>query len=432
MLNALIISTIGCLLVIALVLIKPSVTIKGHKIAIYWTPAFISAIILIAFNIVDGSFVISSFLENTPVNPLKILVLFISMVLLSVYLDEVGFFKYLASVALKKAGNSGIRIFTIIYFVVGMLTIVTSNDIIVLTFSPFICYFAKNAKINPLPYLIGEFVSANTWSMTLIIGNPTNIFLATGAHIEFLQYLKAMILPTIVGGIVAYVVLILIFYRTLKNDQICSSCEIERVEDKTGLIIGIVHLLLCTLLLVFASYLNIEMWYISLFFAVSLFISILVYKSIKHSSINQIKNTLKRAPYELIPFVLSMFIIVLALEQNGVTQKIFDVFKGIDSTYLNGVGAFLFSNVINNIPASVLFETLLKNGNLESIYAAIAGTNIGAYFTPIGALAGIMWSGILASQNIKFNFLKFVMYGTIISIPTLFAVLSTIKVTIAI
>lgn len=424
---ALIISIVGCLFVIALVLIKPAVTINGHKISVYWIPALLSAIILMIFNIVDIDFVLSSFFENTPVNPLKILTLFISMVLLSVYLDEVGFFKYLASVALKRAGSNGIKIFTIIYFVVGMLTIVTSNDIIVLTFSPFICYFAKNAKINPLPYLIGEFVSANTWSMTLIIGNPTNIFLATGANIAFLQYLKDMILPTIIGGLIAYLLLILVFYKKLKNDKIECDCNIEKIEDKTGFIIGLIHLVVCTVILVFSSYLKIEMWYVSLFFAVSLFMSIFVYDCIKHKSNIKIVNTIKRAPYELIPFVISMFIIVLALKENGVTEKFAVLLSKLDASFANGIGAFLFSNVINNIPTSVLFESILSTESLEGVYAAIAGTNIGAYFTPIGALAGIMWSSILSSQNVKFNFLKFVAYGGIIAIPTLMGVLATIN-----
>lgn len=58
---------------------------------------------------------------------------------------------------------------------VAILTIFTSNDIVILTFTPFICYFSKNAKINPIPYLVAEF-AATTYSMMLIIGNPTNIY----------------------------------------------------------------------------------------------------------------------------------------------------------------------------------------------------------------------------------------------------------------
>jgi arsenical pump membrane protein len=55
----------------------------------------------------------------------------------------------------------------------------------------------------------------------------------------------------------------------------------------------------------------------------------------------------------------------------------------------------------------------------QATYSTIIGSNIGAYLTPIGALAGIMWMQTLAKHNIKFNFLDFIKYGIVVSIPTL-------------
>ena len=139
----------------------------------------------------------------------------------------------------------------------------TSNDIIVLTFTPFICYFSKHAKISPLPYLITEFVAANTWSMFLIIGNPTNIYLATSLNISFLEYTKVMFLPTIFSGVASFIVLFLIFNKSLKqkmpNDRIVEDVVIS---DKVSMIIGLLHLLACIVLLVISSYIGLEMWYI--------------------------------------------------------------------------------------------------------------------------------------------------------------------------
>ena len=37
---------------------------------------------------------------------------------------------------------------------------------------------------------MAEFAAANTWSMMLIIGNPTNIYLATSAGIDFTEYYR--------------------------------------------------------------------------------------------------------------------------------------------------------------------------------------------------------------------------------------------------
>ena len=134
-----------------------------------------------------------------------------------------------------------ITLFLILYSMIAILTIFTSNDIIILTFTPFICCFCKKAKINPLPYLFGEFFAANTWSMFLIIGNPTNIYLASSAGIDFFTYIGVMFLPTFGGGIVSLLIIIIIFYKELKK-------PIEKVEyenitlDKAQIIIGLIHL----------------------------------------------------------------------------------------------------------------------------------------------------------------------------------------------
>ena len=69
---------------------------------------------------------------------------------------------------------------------------------------------------------------------------------------------------------------------------------------------------------------------------------------------------------------------------------------------------------------SVLFTEILKTSevvNINAIYASIIGSNVAAYLTPIGALAGIMWLSILKKEDIKFNFLDFTKYGIILA-PT--------------
>ena len=72
---------------------------------------------------------------------------------------------------------------------------------------------------------------------------------------------------------------------------------------------------------------------------------------------------------------------------------------------------------------SILFSnvpTALSSGQyLEATYASIIGSNIGAFLTPIGALAGIMFSNLLNKYEMKFRFVDFIKYGSIISRPVL-------------
>ena len=116
-----------------------------------------------------------------------------------------------------------------------------------------------------------------------------------------------------------------------------------------------------------------------------------------------------------------MFAFVLAFDQNGLTAKIANWLSSFSSPLLSyGISSFLSANLMNNIPMSVLFSTLLIEGNAGqgAVYSTIISSNLAAIFSPVGALAGMMWMSILKEKNVSFSFLRFMGYGALISIPT--------------
>lgn len=416
-----VIAIITVILLIISVFLFPKIKIKGKEIHTYWIVCLIGAIFMIFFKSISLKDIYQSLTNNSSINPLKILILFFSMTLLSIFLDEVGFFKFLATKAAKIAKTSQITLFIILYVLTSILTIFTSNDIVILTFTPFICYFCKHAKIDPIPYLVSEFAAANTWSMLLIIGNPTNIYLGTSANISFISYVKVMLLPTLAAGIIQLLILFVLFKKKL-NIPLKMEIEENNISDKVELEIGLVDLFICLILLVISSYIHIQMWIVSLICALSLFILIFIINLIHKKGSKHLWLTLKRAPYELIPFVLSMFIIVAAIQKQGVSEKIASLLENNNPIFSYGISSFISANIINNIPMSVLFSTFPTVGNqtyLHAIYATIIGSNIGAFLTPIGALAGIMFTQLLSKYNVDYNFKTFIKYGILISIPTL-------------
>lgn len=422
-----IIAGLVCVALVLTVLTNPSINIGKYHIRIfYWTAPVLGSIALLLFRLLPLPVMWEGLTSSGSINPLKILTLFISMTTLSIYLDEVGFFSYIAGISLKFAKTSQLRLFCVLFLLVSVLTVFTSNDIIILTFTPFICYFSKKAEIDPMPYLFGEFVAANTWSMMLIIGNPTNIYLATANGIGFGAYTAHMLLPTLFAGITAFLLLLMIFRKPL-SQPISIKEEKPAIRDKGLVIIGLLHLAFCTILLILSSYIGLEMWYITLGFAVSLFLCVTIYKKKKGVKERVLLHTIMRAPWELIPFVLSMFLLVLTLDRYQVTTIISDFFGTDHLVWKYGIASFLAANVMNNIPMSVAFSSivshLLEADRLPAAYASIIGSNIGAYFTPLGALAGIMWSGILNKMGIPFSFRKYISYGIRISIPVLIAAL---------
>lgn len=422
MITSVIVCALTCLCMILAVLKKPRIQILKKEIDSYPIVVLLGACVMLLLGKIKLGQVFDSFLSNSAINPLKILILFISMTVLSVFLDEVGFFRYVANCTLKKANTAQSKLFLYLYLTVSVLTVFTSNDIIILTFTPFICYFAKHADISPLPYLIAEFVAANTWSMALVIGNPTNIYLASAMEIDFFGYFKVMILPTLCAGLLAFALLRIIFAKELKKPL---KCEYEdcKIANKTLLIIGLVHLGGCTLMLAIASYIGLQMWLISLGFALSLLVFVSVYAFLHHQKPTVLAISLKRAPWQLVPFVLSMFVLILGLAETGATAALANLLGQNHAVFTYGFTSFLASNLINNIPMSVLFGSVLAcfegANTTAAVFATVIGSNIGAFLTPIGALAGIMWADMLKKQNVKFGYRSFISYGAMIALPVM-------------
>ena len=85
-----------------------------------------------------------------------------------------------------------------------------------------------------------------------------------------------------------------------------------------------------------------------------------------------------------------------------------------------GGGSTAAANLLNNQPMTILATRVLlaprfaaalgDDGRLlrGSRYALIIGSNVGACFTPIGALAGIMWQSLLARQGYAMSAAAFV------------------------
>ena len=286
---------VTCAALIALVFAKPSVMIGGKKISIFWLAPLAGALALLIGGYVTPSQIAAGLTSAGDVNPIKILLLFFSMTMMSVYLDEIGFFRLLAHKVLARAKGSQTALFFLLYGLVSILTVFTSNDIIVLTFTPFICHFAKSARIDPLPYLVSEFVAANTWSMALIIGNLTNIYLMTGTGVSFPAYTARMILPTAMAGLVSLGVLYLLFFKKLRAPLDPEDSPAPVVDLPTE-VVGLCHLGGCILLLSVSSFLSLPMWLITCAFFISLILFTMAISFFRRRGIFLIARCIIRAP----------------------------------------------------------------------------------------------------------------------------------------
>lgn len=152
---ALALTIVVCLGISVLVIKKPVLNLplikyKGRavKVESFWAAALIIPAILLVSGAITPLEVFRGVMSNQSMNPIKILVLFMSMCFISVLPDKAGFFEYCALKVMNRPGKGQLHLFVVFYAVVSVLTVFTSNDIIILTFTPFIFYFSKSAGIN--------------------------------------------------------------------------------------------------------------------------------------------------------------------------------------------------------------------------------------------------------------------------------------------
>lgn len=427
---------------------KPAITVNmkciNFNLETYFICPFIGSIIILVAKMIPFKVAMKGLWEFAGLNPIGILILFFSMVYISKFLDTTGFFEFCALYSASKSGGSSRKLFFIIYGIVSILTIFTSNDVVVLTFTPFIHYFSKAANIDPIPFLFGEFFAANTWSMIFIISNPTNVVLGSAFKQTFNGYAKVMVVTSIAGGL-CNCFLLYLFYRKKINQTFELDDEEAEIDPKskikskldTGVALfftlGAIVLMACASIPGF----DVEMWILAGIMAVVLFLyNIYVDFSRTYEGPSKCRQIFSTLPYPIIFFLVALFITVNALKYNGLFDAIG---KGLSklvkkSEPLNivvfGVLSTLSANIFNNIPMSVAFVPIIQATNdppsRGAIYSSAVGANLGANLSPLGALAGLMWLKILKERVINIGFLDFMKVGFIITPITLIVTLSAL------
>ncbi|HPB30641.1 MAG TPA: ArsB/NhaD family transporter [Candidatus Sumerlaeota bacterium] len=445
----------SCVLTVWLILHRPYLFIRTRRrhirVETYFLGALFGPLIIMAFGALRLHDVMAGLNGHGGVNPAGILALFLSMVFISIFLDITGAFEYCAKLALKYAGNDGRRLFFSLYVTVSLLTIVTSNDIIILTFTPLVYYFTRHAKVNPVPYLVAEFFAANTWSMLLYVGNPTNILVASAFRLDFVQYAKWMALPTLAAGSVNAIGLYLLFHREISRPlaPFQSARPADAITDLPGAVMGTALLLACITGLAVAPRLGVEMWVVSMTMAFGLLGVLIARRSwarflgrdMTREGGTGVRRTLGRMPWTIIPFVLSMFITVESLRRYGITEeagRFLERLCGeslILKTFVYGASSTVAANLLNNIPMTLAYSSIIQGEEGRALLAAAlstaAGSNLGANLTPLGALAGIMWMCILKEKEVRVGFFQFIKYGLAITPASLAACLGVLAAQMA-
>ena len=417
----------------------------------------VSLILLALFfvvGIVTPSSVIGGLLSNGHFEPWKIILIFFTVAYVSISTDATGIFDHIAFRIIQAVKGNGFKLFFAFYLFGALLTLFTSNDIVILTLTPVIFYLSRHAKINIIPLLFAEFFVANTASMFLFVGDPTNIILGSALGVGFLEFSLSTFIPGIVALIANFLLLYLVFRKQIHAPFSLKKHTSSNVRSWPDAIFSFSLLLLMLLTLVASDFLGLPIWAITTAFAL-IFILDDVFMGLyfawnkkecsriqlhKHRSIckhlpddpHDLLIVFRRMPWQILPFIVTMFVFVQRLTELGFVDRvagwIIDLTHPILMLGASGVSALLLSNIMNNQPTAIFFANVFSTDMMQTlpyiqdfIYPVVIATSLGANVTLIGALAGLMWRDILAKKGVHISYTDFLRRGIIIT-PITFTV----------
>ncbi|KAK2462781.1 hypothetical protein APHAL10511_005172 [Amanita phalloides] len=210
------------------------------------------------------------------VKPYNILILFFSLAYMSITLDVTGILKAAAYWVSNMSGSNGTKLFIYFYLLITVLSGVFGNDPLILSGTLFLVYYTNAAQLDNLPWLMSEFAAANTASMILFVGNPTNVVICEGFRIDNAAFTAWTFFPFLACSSTCLVVLFLQYRLTGKLQPKLSKAQTFRarkaINDLPGAIIGTVLLCSCLVTALVVSFRGVDVWKITLPFAGTKFI----------------------------------------------------------------------------------------------------------------------------------------------------------------
>ena len=394
---------------------------KGLQIG---TTAVIGAIIALLVGVVsfDDVLIVSDIVWDATLA-------FIGIIILSMVLDEIGFFEWAALKMAKFSNGNGMKMFIYSILLGAFVSALFANDGAALILTPILLAKMRILQLNIKTIvaflLAGGFISDSA-SLPFVFSNLTNIVTANYFDIGFAQYFFDMIIPFIVSVITSIGFLWLILRKDIpKTVDITLLKEPKSVIKNMNLFYFSWVFLAILLIGYFVG--DIYALPVSLFALGGGLIFLLIAtisKAVKPIHI------IKEAPWQVVWFSIGLYIVVFGLKNAGLTDYLTIVLKDLalrgDMIAVVGTGfiAAFLSAIMNNMPTIMIMDIALSDiGNQAMIYANIVGCNLGPKMTPFGSLATLLWLHVLAKKGVKISFAQYSKFGLIITPPVLFVVL---------
>ena len=360
---------------------------------------------------------------------------FIAIIIISLLLDEAGFFKWVALHVARFAKGNGHWLFAFIVLLGAVVSAFFANDGAALILTPIVIAILTALRFSPatsLAFIMAAGFIADTASLPLVVSNLVNIVSADFFKVPFDRYALVMVPVNLVSVLASLVVLYGFYRKDIPNAYALEWVDEPNsaITDKATFTTGWV--VLAALLFGFFVFEPMGVPISVIAGLGALVLLIVAYMGKKLSIMPVVKN----APWQIVIFSLGMYLVVYGLKNAGLTDYLATLLQGLEqqgllvATVGTGFLSAILSSVMNNMPTVLIQALAIDGAHITSpmikeamVFANVIGCDLGPKITPIGSLATLLWLHVLATKNIKVSWGYYFKVGMILTIPVLLATL---------
>jgi arsenical pump membrane protein len=362
---------------------------------------------------------------------------FIAVIIISLLLDEAGFFEWAALHVARWGKGSTRKLFAFIILLGAAVSALFANDGAALILTPIVIAMLLALRFSPaatLAFVMAAGFIADTASLPFVVSNLVNIVSADYFNIGFAEYASVMVPVNVVSVLATLAMLLWFFRRELPATYDLAQLHqpSEAIRDRPTFIAGWL-----VLVMLLVGFFVIEPLGVPISVIAAVCALILYVVAARGHAIDTAK-VLKGAPWQVVVFSLGMYLVVYGLKNAGLTDyiaQILNVFAGYGiwgASLGTGLLTALMSSIMNNMPTVLVGALSIHAAEVDGVvqqamvYANIIGCDLGPKITPIGSLATLLWLHVLAKKDIKVSWGYYFKTGIVLTLPILVATLSAL------